>query len=150
MESFKFFINLCGSPKVLYSDLLLCYYIGFDEFFFFFKKNIYITLTMQLTSYKYIFQLQKHTKSLPLPQPFPSLNTYVLYIHFSVPLHTHTHTFYIYIGFLLISLKTNKYSICDGKFFNYHYIFVISFNLFVNYHKNLEIVFGFILLGSFS
>ena len=84
MESFKFFINLYGSPKVLYSDLLLCYYIGFDEFF---KKEyiyiyiyiyLYITLTMQLTSYKYIFQLPKHTKSLPLPQPFPSLNTYVL------------------------------------------------------------------------
>ena len=107
---------------------------------------------MQLTSYKYIFQLPKHTNSLPLPQPFPSLNTYVLYIHFSLSLHTrahahthtrtrthtHTHTYiyiyYIYICSLLISLKTNKYSICDGNFFNYHYIFVISFNLFVNYH----------------
>ena len=84
---------------------------------------------MQLTSYKYIFQLPKHTKSLPLPQPFPSLNTYVLYIHFSLPLHTrarahtHTHIFYIYICSLLISLKANKYSICDGNFSNYHYIF---------------------------
>ena len=61
-ESLKFFINLYGSPKVLYSDLLLCYHIGFDEFFFY--KNIYIniytfiiTLTMQFTNYKYIFQL---------------------------------------------------------------------------------------------
>ena len=93
---------------------------------------------MQLTSYKYIFQLPKHTKSLPPPQHFPSLDTYVLYIHFSLPLHTHTHThiyiFYIYICSLFISLKTNEYSICDGNFFNYHYIFVISFNLSVNYH----------------
>ena len=40
-ESLKFFINLYGSPKVLYSDLLLCYHIEFDEFFFFYK-NIYI------------------------------------------------------------------------------------------------------------
>ena len=86
---------------------------------------------MQLTSYKYIFQLPKHTKSLSLPQHFPSLNTYVLYIHFSLPLHIYI---YIYICSLLISLKTNKYSICDGNFFNYHYIFVIFFNLSINYH----------------
>ena len=38
-ESLKFFINLYGSPKVLYSDLLLCYHIGFDEFFFFFIRT---------------------------------------------------------------------------------------------------------------
>ena len=42
MESFKFFINLYGSPKVLYSDLLLCYYNGFDEFFK--KEYIYICI----------------------------------------------------------------------------------------------------------
>ena len=117
------------------------------SFFFFLKRiyiYIYITLTMQLTSYKYIFQLPKHTKSLPPPQHFPSLYTYVLYIHFPLPLHTHarahthTHThiyiFYIYICSLLISLKTNEYSICDENFFNYHYIFVISFYLSINYH----------------
>ena len=38
-ESLKFFINLYGSPKVLYSNLLLCYHIGFDEFFFFFIRT---------------------------------------------------------------------------------------------------------------
>ena len=32
-ESRKFFKNLYGSPKVPYSNLLLCYHIGFDEFF---------------------------------------------------------------------------------------------------------------------
>ena len=33
MESLKFFINLYGSPKVLYSNLLLYYHIGFDKFY---------------------------------------------------------------------------------------------------------------------
>ena len=77
-ESLKFFINLYGSPKVLYLDLLLFYHIGFDELYIYIyiyiKEHIYtytyiyiITLTMQFTSYKYIFQLPKHTKSLPLP-----------------------------------------------------------------------------------
>ena len=99
---------------------------------------MYITLTMQLTSYKYIFQLLKHTKSFSLLQPFLSLNTYISYLSFSLPppphthTHTHTHTYYIYICSLLISLKNNKYSICDGNFFNYHYIFVIFFNLSIN------------------
>ena len=49
MKSFKFFINLYGSPKVLCSDLLLCYRIGFDELFFFIK-NIYIYIYMSLNS----------------------------------------------------------------------------------------------------
>ena len=38
-ESLKFFINLYGSPKVIYSDLLLCYYIGFDDIYIYHHIN---------------------------------------------------------------------------------------------------------------
>ena len=44
-----------------------------------------------------------------------------MYCIYPLPLHK----FYIYICSVLISLKTNKHSICDGNFFNYHYMFVL-------------------------
>ena len=53
MESLKFFINLYGSPKVLYLDLLLFYHIGFDEFFF-------VVLFYFIRTYIYIYIYHHH------------------------------------------------------------------------------------------
>ena len=77
MEIVKFPTNLLGNSKALYLDLLLFHHIGFDYFLFLFLN--FITLTIQLSSYKYIITKTLYKTSFFSPNLSP-LSTPLYYV----------------------------------------------------------------------